>query len=151
MQNLGGGSAQQGVAVAVAAMTELPAMVLYGRLSRRMGVGRMLCLTAWVWVAKDLLTALAATPAACGTFPSPGRGCPPPSPDGHLAKPASPGAVWGPMGTHRCFQPTQNLWTSLLGHRGYPAPWAAGPAPTSHNPVPPAVGFPGPGQAGGSL
>ena len=58
------GSAQQGVAVAVAAMTELPAMVLYGRLSRRMGVGRMLCLTAWVWVAKDLLTALAATPAA---------------------------------------------------------------------------------------
>ena len=64
MQNLGGGSAQQGVAVAVAAMTELPAMVLYGRLSRRMGVGRMLCLTAWVWVAKDLLTALAATPAA---------------------------------------------------------------------------------------
>lgn len=64
VRNLGGGSAQQGVVIAIAAMTELPAMVLYGRLSRRMGVGRMLCLTAWVWVAKDLLTALAATPAA---------------------------------------------------------------------------------------
>ena len=64
VRNVGGGSAQQGVVIAIAAMTELPAMVLYGRLSRRMGVGRMLCLTAWVWVAKDLLTALAATPAA---------------------------------------------------------------------------------------
>lgn len=63
VQNLGGGSAQQGVVIAIAAMTELPAMVLYGRLSRRMGGGRVLCMAAWIWVVKDVLTALATSPA----------------------------------------------------------------------------------------
>ena len=63
VRNLGGGSAQQGVVIAIAAMTELPAMVLYGRLSKRMGGGRVLCMAAWVWVVKDVLTALAASPA----------------------------------------------------------------------------------------
>ena len=63
VRNLGGGSAQQGVVIAIAAMTELPAMVLYGRLSKRMGGGRVLCLAAWVWVVKDVLTALAASTA----------------------------------------------------------------------------------------
>ena len=63
VQNLGGGSAQQGVVVAIAAMMELPAMVLYGRLSKRIGGGWVLCMAAWVWVVKDVLTALAASPA----------------------------------------------------------------------------------------
>ena len=63
VRNLGGGSAQQGVVIAIAAMTELPAMVLYGRLSKRMGGGRVLCMAAWVWVVKDVLTALATSPA----------------------------------------------------------------------------------------
>ena len=63
VRNVGGGSAQQGVVIAIAAMTELPAMVLYGRLSRRMGGGRVLCMAAWVWVVKDVLTALATSPA----------------------------------------------------------------------------------------
>ena len=63
VQNLGGGSAQQGVVVAIAAMMELPAMVLYGRLSKRIGGGWVLCMAAWVWVVKDVLTALATSPA----------------------------------------------------------------------------------------
>ena len=63
VRNVGGGSAQQGVVIAIAAMTELPAMVLYGKLSRRMGGGRVLCMAAWIWVLKDLLTALASSPA----------------------------------------------------------------------------------------
>ena len=63
VRSLGGDSAQQGVVVAIAAMTELPAMVLYGRLSRRMGGGRVLCMAAWVWVLKGVLTALATSPA----------------------------------------------------------------------------------------
>ena len=63
VRNVGGGSAQQGVVIAIAAMTELPAMVLYGKLSKRMGGGRVLCMAAWIWVVKDLLTALASSPA----------------------------------------------------------------------------------------
>ena len=63
VRNLGGGSAQQGVVIAIAAMTELPAMVLYGRLSKRIGGGWVLCMAAWVWVVKDVLTALATSPA----------------------------------------------------------------------------------------
>ena len=63
VRNLGGGNTQQGVVVAIAAMTELPAMVLYARLSKRMGGGRVLCMAAWVWVLKDVLTALATSSA----------------------------------------------------------------------------------------
>ena len=64
MQNVGGGSGQQGVAIAVAAVTELPAMVLYSWLSRRTDGRSLLRMAAWVWVLKDLLTMFARSPMA---------------------------------------------------------------------------------------
>lgn len=64
MQNVGGGSAQQGVAIAVAAVTELPAMMFYTWLSRKTDGRRLLKIAAWIWAAKDLLTLLARSPMA---------------------------------------------------------------------------------------
>lgn len=63
MQSLGGGSANLGVAIGIAGMTELPAMVLYSRLSRRMDGFRLLRIAAWIWLAKDVLTLLATSPS----------------------------------------------------------------------------------------
>lgn len=63
VRNMGGDSAQQGVVIAIAAMTELPAMMLYARLSRRMGSSRVLFMAAWLWVLKGLLMTLATSPS----------------------------------------------------------------------------------------
>ena len=59
LQSIGGGSANLGTAITISAMTELPAMVLYARFSRR-GLGLKLFLfSIWFWLARDILTYLA--------------------------------------------------------------------------------------------
>lgn len=62
MQAMGGGSANLGIASSIAAFTELPAMMLYSRLSRRIDGFKLLRAAAWVWLVKDVLTLLAANP-----------------------------------------------------------------------------------------
>jgi len=58
----GGDSAEMGIAISVAAFTELPAMVLYARMARRSSPQRLLCLAGWVWSLKTLLVMLAPNP-----------------------------------------------------------------------------------------
>lgn len=53
-QNLGGDTAQQGTAAAIAGITELPGMLLYSKLSRKAGTGRLLFLAGWLWVIKTV-------------------------------------------------------------------------------------------------
>ncbi|MBP3651865.1 MAG: MFS transporter [Clostridia bacterium] len=64
MQNLGGGSAEHGTAIAIAGITELPAMVFYAWLSRRTDGRNLLRLAGWVWAVKGVLTALSGSPLA---------------------------------------------------------------------------------------
>ena len=62
LQSIGGTSANLGTAITLSAMTELPAMILFSRLSRR-GLGLKLYMgSIWFWLAKDLLTFLAPSP-----------------------------------------------------------------------------------------
>ena len=64
MMSIGGDSASLGVAIAVAALVELPAMMLYQRMSKNAGPARMLVFAGWAWVIKNLLIMLSPTPAA---------------------------------------------------------------------------------------
>lgn len=64
MMTIGGNSATLGVALAIAAIIELPAMMLYGRMSKKAGPSRLLTMAGWAWVVKNLLIMLARTPAA---------------------------------------------------------------------------------------
>lgn len=58
----GGTSANLGTAITLSAMTELPAMLIFSRFSRR-GKGMTLFLgSVWFWLLKDVLTLLAPTP-----------------------------------------------------------------------------------------
>lgn len=63
MQSLGGGSTHQGTTIAVAAVTELPAMMFYTWLCKKTDGRNLLRLAMWVWMAKHLLTMLATSPA----------------------------------------------------------------------------------------
>lgn len=63
MQSLGGNSANQGVALALATVLELPAMIFYSRISRRFGGSRLMLLAGWMWVVKDATALLATGPA----------------------------------------------------------------------------------------
>lgn len=64
MMTIGGDSANLGIAIAVAAIVELPAMMVYKRLSKKAGPGKLLIMAGWAWVAKNLLIMLARTPEA---------------------------------------------------------------------------------------
>lgn len=63
MQTMGGTSAHQGVAMAVAGIVELPTMMLYSRLSRRFGYKNLLTLAGWAWMCKTLIALFATGPA----------------------------------------------------------------------------------------
>lgn len=62
MQNVGGGNSQLGIAVAIASATELPAMILYMRLRKRVSCAALIGFSGIVWVFKHLLTTLAPSP-----------------------------------------------------------------------------------------
>lgn len=62
MQSVSGDSKTLGVAIAIAAVTELPAMIFYGKASRRVDGIDMLRYAGWVWCFKCILTLLARNP-----------------------------------------------------------------------------------------
>lgn len=62
LQNISGDSRSLGISVAIAGFTELPAMLVYKKLSRRVDGRRLLCCAAWLWWIKSVLTLLARTP-----------------------------------------------------------------------------------------
>lgn len=62
MQSIGGGSAELGVAVAIGAIVEVPVMMLYPRIRKKLGVRTALILCGWAWFIKNLLTAFAVSP-----------------------------------------------------------------------------------------
>jgi len=63
MQNIGGGSQELGVAVSLAAMSEVPVMMLYTRIRKKLKLHHVLLLCGWAWFLKNLITAFAPTPA----------------------------------------------------------------------------------------
>ena len=64
MQNMGGNSAEYGIATAIPAIVEFPAMLLFSRFSKRFGSNRLLALSGWAWFAKNGLILLARSPEA---------------------------------------------------------------------------------------
>ena len=64
MQDLGGNSAEYGMATSIAAILEFPAMLLYSRFSKRFGEDRLLILAGWAWFAKNAAILLARSPEA---------------------------------------------------------------------------------------
>lgn len=64
MMTIGGDSATLGIAIAVAAIIELPAMMIYKRMSKKAGPSKLLMLAGWSWVVKNMLIMLARTPEA---------------------------------------------------------------------------------------
>lgn len=58
-QHLGGGAGEQGIATAVAAIVELPAMIFYARLSAKFACRRLTLFAGWMWLLKGLVTFLA--------------------------------------------------------------------------------------------
>lgn len=62
LQNIGGGAQELGVAVSLAAMSEVPVMMLYSRLRKKLGVKKLLILCGWAWCLKNAITAFATAP-----------------------------------------------------------------------------------------
>ncbi len=60
--SIGGASGDLGTAITLSAMTELPAMALFARFSRRGNGVRLFMISIWFWLAKDILTLLASNP-----------------------------------------------------------------------------------------
>ena len=60
--SIGGSSANLGTAITLSAMTELPAMLLYARFTRRGKGVRIFMISIWFWLAKDILTFFAPSP-----------------------------------------------------------------------------------------
>ena len=60
--SIGGSSGDLGTAITLSAMTELPAMLLFARFSRRGKGVRLFMISIWFWLAKDVLTLLAPNP-----------------------------------------------------------------------------------------
>lgn len=60
--SIGGQSGDLGTAITLSAMTELPAMMLFARFSRRGKGVRLFMISIWFWLAKDVLTLLAPNP-----------------------------------------------------------------------------------------
>ncbi len=61
--SIGGNSGDLGTAITLSAMTELPAMILFSRYSRKGSGIRLFMFSIWFWFARDLLTLLAPSPA----------------------------------------------------------------------------------------
>ena len=64
MQDMGGNSAEYGIATAIPAIVEFPAMLLYSRFSKKFGSHRLLMLAGWAWFTKNGLILLARSPEA---------------------------------------------------------------------------------------
>ena len=64
MQNMGGNSAEYGIATAIPAIVEFPAMLLFSRFCKRFGNHRLMILSGWSWFAKNGLILLARSPEA---------------------------------------------------------------------------------------
>ncbi len=62
MREIGGGSAEQGTAVAISAAMEFPAMLLYSRIAKKFGDRKLTLLCGWVWAFKCGLIAVAQSP-----------------------------------------------------------------------------------------
>ena len=62
MHEIGGGSTEQGIAVAIAAAMEFPAMLVYSRFAKKYTDRRLLVLCGWVWAFKCGLIAIAPSP-----------------------------------------------------------------------------------------
>lgn len=60
--SIGGNSGDLGTAITLSAMTELPAMILFAKFSRRGKGVRLFMISIWFWLAKDILTLLAPNP-----------------------------------------------------------------------------------------
>jgi len=60
--SIGGTSGNLGTAITLSAMTELPAMILFARFTRRGKGVRVFIISVWFWLAKDVLTLLAPNP-----------------------------------------------------------------------------------------
>ena len=60
--SIGGTSGNLGTAITLSAMTELPAMILFARFTRRGKGVRVFMISVWFWLAKDVLTLLAPSP-----------------------------------------------------------------------------------------
>ncbi len=58
-RNLGGGAGEQGIAAAIAAIVELPTMVFYARLSKRISCGKLIVIAGWMWLFKGVVTFIA--------------------------------------------------------------------------------------------
>lgn len=55
IQRIGGTSANLGVAIAIASITELPAMILYRKTSKKVGNRRLLVIAGWMWAIKSFV------------------------------------------------------------------------------------------------
>ena len=62
MQNIGGGSTNLGIAIAIASLVEFPAMCLFSRINKRIGEHDLLMISAWAWFIKNTLILLAKSP-----------------------------------------------------------------------------------------
>ena len=62
MQSIGGGSENLGIAIGIASLVEFPAMLLYSRFSKRFGCYKLLILSAWAWLTKNILVLFSHTP-----------------------------------------------------------------------------------------
>ena len=62
LQNVGGGSGELGVAIAIAAILEVPVMLFYSRIRKALGVRTILLVCGWGWFVKNALTAFAPSP-----------------------------------------------------------------------------------------
>ena len=59
MENIGGTSSNLGIAMAITAITELPAMLLYKRIYKRFGNRKLLGLACWIWALKSFCITIA--------------------------------------------------------------------------------------------
>ena len=62
MEHVGGNSSHLGTALALAALCEMPAMLLYGHLSKKVSDRSLLLFAAWMWGVRNLLVLLARNP-----------------------------------------------------------------------------------------
>lgn len=62
MEDIGGGDQEMGLAIAIAAAVECPAMFLYNRIAKKFGHRNMLVLCGWVWFIKCGLILIAPSP-----------------------------------------------------------------------------------------
>ena len=75
LMSIGGNSSDLGTAITASAILELPAMVLYAWLCQK-GIGlKVYRISMWIWLAKDLLTAFATSPAQLFVIQMMGCGC----------------------------------------------------------------------------